>query len=263
MKMSRNSRSKSPASNSASPLRPSPAVTTLWPARSSNRRTVAWTAVSSSTISIFAKRRFSRVSARIRSTAGCEFCRKPCSYATLPRWGRSAVPIGSPCPEGSVAQIFRVARANPGEFAERTRQMGAQMLLRLVGIAGIDRFRNQPVMAHDILRLAGRGQMQPAQPVDMAAAALHQRPDVLLVGGDVKLGVEFIVGGHEFFELAGLGELLLARDRSVQLGDEGLVMADREPAHDFQFNRLAQEMRLLRQSHIDPADHSRVLREHV
>jgi hypothetical protein len=30
------------------------------------------------------------------------------------------------------------------------------------------------VMAHDVLRLARRWQMQPAQPIDMAAAAAHQ-----------------------------------------------------------------------------------------
>ena len=55
MKMSRNSRSKSPVWHNAKPFRPSPAVTTLWPARSSNRRTVIWTAASSSTTSILAK----------------------------------------------------------------------------------------------------------------------------------------------------------------------------------------------------------------
>jgi hypothetical protein len=48
MKISRNSRSNSSASNNARPLRPSPAA--LWPARSGNSRIVAWTALSSSTI---------------------------------------------------------------------------------------------------------------------------------------------------------------------------------------------------------------------
>ena len=75
MKMSRNSRSKSPVSHNARPFRPSPAVTTLWPARSSNRRTVAWTAASSSTTSILAKVTSSPGPAGIRSTASCEFCR--------------------------------------------------------------------------------------------------------------------------------------------------------------------------------------------
>ena len=98
----------------------------------------------------------------------------------------------------------------------------------------------------------------------MAAAAANQRPDVLLVGGGIELGVEFVVGGHETFEIAGLGELLLARDGRVEFGDERLVMMSQcEPAHDFEFDRLAQEMRLLRQPHVDPADHGRILRKHL
>ena len=70
--------------------------------------------------------------------------------------------------------------------------MRAQVLLRLVRLAGIDRLRDQSVMPHDILRLAGRGQMHPAQPVDMPAAAAHQRPDVLLVGSRIELAVELV-----------------------------------------------------------------------
>ena len=141
--------------------------------------------------------------------------------------------------------------------------MGAQVLLRLVGFPGIDRLRDQLVMPHDILCLAGRGQMHPAQPVDMPAAAAHQRPDVLLVGSCIELAVELVVGGHEFFEVADLGILLLAGNRRVKFGDERFVVMDREPTHDFEFDRLPQEMRLLRQPHVDPADHGGILREDV
>ena len=75
--------------------------------------------------------------------------------------------------------------------------------------------------------------------------------------------MELIVGGHELFEIAGLGELLLARDRRVEFGGEGFVMAERQHAHDFELDRLPQEMRLLGQPHIDPADHGGILREDV
>ena len=68
------------------------------------------------------------------------------------------------------------------------------MLLRLVGIAGADRPGDQLVMAHDILRLAGRGQVQPAQPVDMAAAALHQRRRTL-IAAELVFGVSSGQGG--------------------------------------------------------------------
>jgi len=55
---------------------------------------------------------------------------------------------------GSIAQILRMQRADIRELAQRAGEMGAEMLLRLVGLAGSNRFRNQPMMAHDILRLA-------------------------------------------------------------------------------------------------------------
>ena len=57
-------------------------------------------------------------------------------------WGRQSGnrpfmrPIRSGC-WNLVAQIFRIARPDLGEFAQRSRQMGAQMLLGPVGIAGI------------------------------------------------------------------------------------------------------------------------------
>ena len=69
--------------------------------------------------------------------------------------------------------------------------------------------------------------MHPPQPVDMPAAAAHQRPDVLLIGSRVELAVEFVIGGHEFFEVAGLGILLLAGNRRVQFGGEHFAVLDR------------------------------------
>ena len=54
--------------------------------------------------------------------------------------------------------------------------MFSQMPLRVVRLAGGNGFHDQLVMAHNVLRLAGRGQVQPAQAVDMAASAFHQRP---------------------------------------------------------------------------------------
>ena len=77
------------ASNNPSPFRPSPAVTTLWPARSSNSRMVACTALSSSTISIFAKSRFSGSRGESASTAGCEVCRKALATASCMRFRRA------------------------------------------------------------------------------------------------------------------------------------------------------------------------------
>src|SRR5438445_7013158 len=101
--------------------------------------------------------------------------------------------------------------------------MLAQMLLSGIGVSGLDRARDQLVVAYDILGLAGRGQMQPAQPVDMSAAAPHQRPQILLSCGGVELGVEVIVGGHEGLEVASLRELLLQRDGVVQPNDQGRI----------------------------------------
>src|SRR5205085_9858477 len=52
-------------------------------------------------------------------------------------------------PARLIAQIFRIACSDPGEFAQRSRQMGAQMLLGFVRIAGLDRLGDQPVMPHE------------------------------------------------------------------------------------------------------------------
>ena len=56
---------------------------------------------------------------------------------------------------------------------------------------GAERFAR---MAHDVLRLAWRGQMQPAQPVDMTASAAHQIPEFLVAGRGIKLSIEVAVG---------------------------------------------------------------------
>ena len=40
-------------------------------------------------------------------------------------------------------------------------------------------------------------------------------------------------------------------------------MPHREPAHDFEFDCLPQEMRLLRQPYVDATDDGRILRENV
>jgi len=105
--------------------------------------------------------------------------------------------------------------------------------------------------------------MQPAQAVDMAAAAAHQGPDVALVGRRVKLRVEIIVGDHEGFEIAGLGQLLLMADHAVEIRGQRLVFGERQHPHDLELQRLPQEMRLLRQPHVDPADDGGMLREDV
>ena len=89
------------------------------------------------------------------------------------------------------------------------------MPLRILRLTGGNGFHDQFVMAHDVLRLAGRGQMQAAQPVDMAAAAFHQRPQFLLVGRRIQALVKVIVGGHEFLEVAGLSELLLSENDAL------------------------------------------------
>ncbi len=55
--------------------------------------------------------------------------------------------------------------------------MFSKVALRIIRLVRSDRFHDQPVMAHDILRLAGRGQMQPAQPVDMTRSRSSVRAD--------------------------------------------------------------------------------------
>src|SRR6476620_3580708 len=116
--------------------------------------------------------------------------------------------------------------------------MCSQMLLRLVGFPGADRSSDQAVMPHDVLRLAGRRQMESAQTVDMTAAAAHQRPDVLLTGCGIKLGMEIVVCRHEFLEVAGLCELLLARNDPVQLSADVFVGNRGQQANDLEFKRL-------------------------
>ena len=133
---------------------------------------------------------------------------------------------------GSVAEIFRIPRADLGKLAERARQMGAQMLLGLVGIAGVHRFSDQPVMTHDILRLAGEGR-QPAQP-SICPLRLFNSVQMSPCRRRRKLGWNSLSAAMARTRRP-CRELLLARDRSVQLGDEGLVMAYRGAAHDFSF----------------------------
>jgi hypothetical protein len=78
---------------------------------------------------------------------------------TRPALQHGMIRLGSrsnmrPPPGDLVAQIFRITRPDLGKFAQRARQMGAQMLLRLVGFPGSNRLGDQPMVFHDILRLA-------------------------------------------------------------------------------------------------------------
>jgi hypothetical protein len=103
--------------------------------------------------------------------------------------------------------------------------------------------------------------MQPAQPVDMTAAAAHQVPEFGVAGRGIELLVEVVIGSHEFLELPGLGEFLLQRDSAIQLVNQLFGVIERQRLDDFQLERLAQEMRLLRQANVDPADDGGVLRK--
>src|SRR3954454_1959123 len=105
--------------------------------------------------------------------------------------------------------------------------------------------------------------MQPAQSVDMSAAAAHQRPEFLLAGRSIKLRVKIIIAGDEALEVSGLGELLLERDRVVEAYDQRFPVLLREQPDDFELQRLAQEMGLLGSTDIDPADDRGVLWKHV
>src|SRR3954454_20460547 len=105
--------------------------------------------------------------------------------------------------------------------------------------------------------------MQPAQPVDMSAAAAHQRPEFLLAGRGIKLRVKIVIAGDEALEVSGLGELLLERDRVVEAYDQRFAVLLREQPDDFELQRLAQEMGLLGPTDIDPAYDGGVLRKHI
>ena len=98
--------------------------------------------------------------------------------------------------------------------------MFSKVALRIIRLLRADGFHDQPVMAHDVLRLAGRGQMQPAQPVDMTAAAAHQIPKRLIASRGIELTMEVVVGSHELLEIPGLGEFLLQSDGAVQLANQ-------------------------------------------
>ena len=100
-----------------------------------------------------------------------------------------------------------------------------------------------------------------AQPVDMTAAAAHQIPKCLIAGRGIEFPVEVIIGRHELLEVSGLGEFLLKRNGVVQLADQRLGVFERQRLDDFELQRLTQEMRLLRQADVDPADDGGVLRE--
>jgi len=68
--------------------------------------------------------------------------------------------------------------------------MLAQVALRIVRLARANGRDDQFVMAHDVLCFSWRGEMKPAQPVDMAAAAAHQIPKLLVAGCGIELLVE-------------------------------------------------------------------------
>ena len=187
MKISRNNRSKSPVSHRLNPLRPSPAVTTTVAGAFQqqadghlNRHVVIHDQYSCQGQVL--RRRWN-------THASCKSCRKLALPQPIPLHGcsiqfakrssqktfhphgagqttarpasqRSKIRADIPAnrraqPRGLVAQIFRIARPDLGKFAERARQMGAQMFLRLVGFAGGNRLCDQPMVLHDILRLAG------------------------------------------------------------------------------------------------------------
>src|SRR6202163_4871829 len=184
-----------------------------------------------------------------------------CRIRTLPDASRSGKPSGNPslspdgpvlpgalCPgssnvpraigtaaHSSLAQILGKTGTNFGKISKRPRQMFAKMALRVIRLVRADCFHDQPVMAHDVLRLAGRGQMEPAQAVDMTAAAAHQIPEFLVAGRGIKLSMEVVVGAHELLEIPRLGEFLLSRDGGVQLVHQPLGMFERQALDDFQF----------------------------
>jgi hypothetical protein len=120
----------------------------------------------------------------------------------------------------SPVQILGKTRPNLGKVSKCSRQVFSQVALRIIRLVRADGCHDQLVMAHDVVRLARRRQMQPAQPVDMAAAAAHQVPKPLVAGGGIELPVEVVVGRHELLEIPGLGEFLLQSDGTVQLANQ-------------------------------------------
>jgi hypothetical protein len=54
-----------------------------------------------------------------------------------------------------------------------------------------------------------------SQTVDVTAAAAHQIPKLLFAGRNIKLAMKVVVGGREFRQIAGLGELLLERNGQI------------------------------------------------
>ena len=140
--------------------------------------------------------------------------------------------------------------------------MRTQRGLGRVGRAAGQRVDDAPVVAHHALGIAGRGQIEPAQPVEMAAAPAHQFIQIGCARGFVHGAVKRLVGGDEFLGAAG-GQRGLHIDQRCQARVERAVATKRQRAHHFQLDRAAQELRLLGRRQVDAADARGVLGKDV
>jgi hypothetical protein len=119
------------------------------------------------------------------------------------------------------------------------------------------------VILHDRQGLAGNRYVQAAQAVEVAAAAPHQVPQVLDIGGLIHLFVKGLVGQHETVVILGLECRLLLRDERLQAGYQHRLRRGGQQMHQLQLDRLPQEMRLLGRRHIDRPHHRRMLGKDV
>src|SRR4051812_23359702 len=88
------------------------------------------------------------------------------------------------------SEVVRRLAADPLDFAEGAGEMLAQVPLRQFRPAGNDRLGHRGMVGDDLLRLARARQMQPAQPVEMAAAAADELAQARHAGRGVEEAVE-------------------------------------------------------------------------
>ena len=116
------------------------------------------------------------------------------------------------------------------------------------------------MVGHDRLALAGRGQVQLAQTVEMAAAHAHEIPQPGVAGGPGEAGVELTVELDEGGKVAAPQGVALLVQQAPRRRNLHLVAVQGQGAGDFQFDGGAQELGFLGIGDVDAGDQGLGLR---
>src|SRR5690606_33012476 len=134
------------------------------------------------------------------------------------------------------SEIVRMALDDLVDRLERAAQVLADGCARSGLVALVDSDKDRLVIGENRLALAGRGQVQLAQAVEMAAAGADQVPQPGVPRGPCEAGVELPVELDESGEIIARERLALSGEQLAGRGDERFVGGQRQGAGDLELD---------------------------